>query len=111
MLSPTLPGFEPEHIHSDDAGLGDAARATIGAYMEAGQLTGRHALTAQLLIATADRAGSGLREPKTSIATTNLVRLLADLLDRLPQADESVGDAAQQFLAALHEAEARAGSH
>jgi hypothetical protein len=80
----------------------------VDALTEAGALTGRHALTAQLLVATAERAGYGLHEPRTTIATTNLLRLLADLLRELPLDTTSVGTEAEQFLRELAAAEAAA---
>jgi len=103
-----LPGFEPAATTAGDSGLRAAALATIDALTEAGALTPKHALTAQMLIATAERAGAGLHEPRTTIATTNLLRLLADLLDKLPLDNASVATEAEQFLKALADAEAAA---
>lgn len=103
-----LPGFDPERADTGDSGLSAAALATISALEEAGLLTGRHALTAQLLVAASKRAGMGLQEHKTTIATTNLLRLLVELLDKLPTADGAVSSEAEAFLKALAEAEAQA---
>lgn len=100
-----LPGFDPAATKASDSGLRAAAAATLDALRGEGLLSPKHALTAQLLIATAERAGAGLQSAKTSIATTNLIRLLLEVLDKLPVNDESVSDAAQQFLAALEAAE------
>ena len=108
LAAPTLPGFEPAATSRGDSGLRDAAIATLKALEDTGTLTPRDALTAQLLVATAERAGIGLQQPKTTIATANLLKLLTELLDRLPVRDEQVSDAAQQFLAAITAAEAEA---
>lgn len=105
-LAVMLPGFDPTATAKDDSGLRAAAISTLTALEESGQLTPRHALTAQLLLAVSERAGIGLQEPKTSIATTNLVRLAADLLDTLPIEEQGVADAAESFLSALAQAEA-----
>lgn len=105
---PLLPGLDPAATSTPDSGLRAAAQATIDELRAAGLLTGRHALTAQMLIATADRAGRGLHEARTTIATTNLLRLLADLLDKLPAGDETVSDAAARFLQAINDADAEA---
>ena len=106
-----LPGFNPAATARNDSGLRDAALATISALADAGLLDGKHAVLAQLLTATAERAGAGLQAVKTTIATTNLIRLLLDILDRLPSGDEAIADAATQFLAqiAAADAEAKAG--
>lgn len=103
-----LPGFDPGATARNDSGLRAAALATIDALNTAGLLDGKHAVLAQLLTATAERAGAGLQAVKTTIATTNLIRLLLDILDRLPSGDEAIADAATQFLAAIAEADAEA---
>lgn len=105
-----LPGFTPAATTAQDSGLRAAALATIDALRSADLLNARHALTAQLLLATAERAGIGLQQPKTSIATTNLLRLLADLLEKLPTDDAAISSEADAFLRALAEAEAAARS-
>lgn len=96
-----LPGFNPEATRSTDSGLRDAAAATIDALNAAGLLDAKHALTAQLLLAVSERAGIGLQAGKTTIATTNLIRLLADLIDRLPTGNDAVANSAAAFLAEL----------
>ena len=106
--APTLPGFDPDAVDRGDSGLRAAAVATLQALKDAGLLQERHALHSQLLIALAARAGIGLQAGKTTIATTNLVRLVVDLLNELPTQDHGVADAAAEFLAALNDAETTA---
>lgn len=103
-----LPGFDPDGTSRNDSGLRAAALATLDALRAAGLLDGKHAVLAQLLAATAERAGMGLQAGKTTIATTNLIRLLLDILDRLPSGDAQIADAAAQFLAQIGAAEAQA---
>lgn len=105
-----LPGFVPDATTEADSGLRAAALATIESLRADGLLTGRHALTAQLLLATSERAGMGLQAGKTTIATTNLLRLLAELLEKLPVDETAVSDGAESFLRALAQAEADARS-
>lgn len=106
---PMLPGFDPEAMTASDSGLGAAARATLDALQAAGRLDAKHALSAQMLLAVATRAGKELQAPATTIATTNLLRLAADLLDRLPVDDAGdLGDETAAFLKAIAEADAAA---
>lgn len=106
--APVLPGFEPSATAQPDCGLRDAALATITAIYDEGLLAPRDALTAQMLIAAAERAGTGLQAPKTTIATVTLLKLLTELLDKLPVRTEAVADAATQFLAQIAAAESTA---
>ncbi len=104
MIEEMLPGFNPgATATAGDAGLGDAAAATIDAARAAGDLTERHALHAQMLLVVAQRAGAGLCAPRTTIATTNLVRLAYELMENLPASSEQATDSAAEFFQRLRE--------
>lgn len=107
-MTEMLPGFDVEAVKQPDAGLEAAARATIEALQADGVLTPRHALAAQLLVSISRSAGQGLQAGRTSIATTNLLRLAMDLLDKLPTTETEVSDEADKFLRLLLDAETAA---
>lgn len=109
--APTLPGVDVDATTKGDAGLRAAALATLTTLEDSGLLTRSDALVSQLVLVLAEQAGRGLLASKVTIATTNMLRQLVELVDKLPKADDEVSDAAAQFLAALAaaEAEAKAG--
>lgn len=92
---------------ADDGGLGDAARRVIASLRDQDLILPEHELICALLIQLAYRVGVGLQQPRTSIATTNLARLLLDSLDKLPSAIESGGEAWEKFAADMAAIEQR----
>lgn len=97
-----LPGLG---ITLDDAGLEAAARNAVAYLREQGMIGPGDDLKVTLLLAVARRAGIGLTQPKTTIATTNLIRLMLDTLDSLPGTDMAPEtDAWQQHRKAIDDA-------
>ena len=70
---------------------------------ERGELEGKHAINAELIMMLSERVGSELARGKMSIAVVTATKQLAELIEALPGDEDS--DAAAALMAELRQAQ------
>lgn len=99
----------PASARADDGGMREAAQRTLDRLEADGLLDETHALIRHMILQIAYRVGVELQAPKTSIAATHLLRSLTDLIELLPSAAESGGEAWQVFVQRVAELQSASG--